>query len=140
MTDSESLVFVVDDDDSMKRALARLMRSVGLNVETFGSADEFLARLNRIRSFVPEHNLTSGTANEMLLRNFLSEYSSGKFALGQGFICEPTIPDRATHHLVSKQCDIIIYDRDYQLVHSEGEVKVVWPQAVRMVIEVKTKL
>ena len=105
-----------------------------------GVADEFLARLNRIRSFVPEHNLTSGTANEMLLRDFLSEYSNGKFALGQGFICDPTIPDQATHHLVSKQCDIIVYNRDYPLVHSEGAVKVVWPQAVRMVIEIKTKL
>jgi len=44
MTDSEALVLVVDDDDSIRKALARLMRSVGLNVETFGSADEFLAR------------------------------------------------------------------------------------------------
>ncbi len=44
MTDSESLVFVVDDDDSVRKALARLMKSVGLNVETFGSASEFLAR------------------------------------------------------------------------------------------------
>lgn len=44
MTDSEALVFVVDDDDSMRKSLARLMRSVGLNVETFGSAGEFLAR------------------------------------------------------------------------------------------------
>jgi FixJ family two-component response regulator len=44
MTDSEALVFVVDDDDSVRKALARLMRSVGLNVETFGSAGEFLAR------------------------------------------------------------------------------------------------
>jgi FixJ family two-component response regulator len=44
MTDSEALVFVVDDDDSVKKSLARLMRSVGLNVETFGSAGEFLAR------------------------------------------------------------------------------------------------
>lgn len=44
MTDSESLVFVVDDDDSIRKAMARLMRSVGLNVETFGSAGEFLAR------------------------------------------------------------------------------------------------
>lgn len=44
MTDSEALVFVVDDDDSVRKALARLMRSVGLNVETFGSASEYLAR------------------------------------------------------------------------------------------------
>lgn len=44
MTDFEALVFVVDDDDSIRKSLARLMRSVGLNVETFGSAGEFLAR------------------------------------------------------------------------------------------------
>lgn len=44
MTDSEAVVFVVDDDDSVRKALARLMRSVGLNVETCGSAGEFLAR------------------------------------------------------------------------------------------------
>lgn len=44
MTDAEALVFVVDDDDSIRKSLARLMRSVGLNVETFGSAGEFLAR------------------------------------------------------------------------------------------------
>jgi FixJ family two-component response regulator len=43
MTEAEALVFVVDDDDSIRKALARLMRSVGLNVETFGSAAEFLA-------------------------------------------------------------------------------------------------
>jgi len=44
MTESEALVFVVDDDDSVRKALARLIRSVGLNVETFASAHEFLAR------------------------------------------------------------------------------------------------
>ena len=37
------LVFVVDDDESVCRALARLFRSVGLSVETFRSAKEFLA-------------------------------------------------------------------------------------------------
>jgi FixJ family two-component response regulator len=44
MTESEALVFVVDDDDSVRKALARLIRSVGLNVETFASARDFLAR------------------------------------------------------------------------------------------------
>ncbi len=44
MTESEALVFVVDDDNSVRKALARLIRSVGLNVETFASAREFLAR------------------------------------------------------------------------------------------------
>jgi two-component system response regulator FixJ len=35
-------VFVVDDDPSIRRALTRLIQSVGLAVEAFGSAQEFL--------------------------------------------------------------------------------------------------
>ena len=37
-----STVFVVDDDLSMREALSSLLRSVGLAVETFASAREFL--------------------------------------------------------------------------------------------------
>ncbi len=45
MTREESpTVFVVDDDASMRDALRNLFRSVGLNVETFGVAQEFLSR------------------------------------------------------------------------------------------------
>jgi FixJ family two-component response regulator len=39
---AESIVFVVDDDDSMREALSSLMRSVGLLVRTHSSAQEFL--------------------------------------------------------------------------------------------------
>jgi FixJ family two-component response regulator len=38
-----SVVYVVDDEESMRLALNSLLRSVGLHVETFGSAHEFLA-------------------------------------------------------------------------------------------------
>jgi FixJ family two-component response regulator len=38
----DPLVFVIDDDASMREALSSLFRSVGLRVETFGSAHEFL--------------------------------------------------------------------------------------------------
>jgi FixJ family two-component response regulator len=37
------LVFIVDDDLSMREALSSLLRSVGLSVETFASAREFLS-------------------------------------------------------------------------------------------------
>ena len=36
-------VFVVDDDASVREALKNLLRSMALNVETFGSAKEFLS-------------------------------------------------------------------------------------------------
>jgi FixJ family two-component response regulator len=42
MTEAEPIVFVVDDDPSIREALTSLRRSVGLRVETFGSAREFL--------------------------------------------------------------------------------------------------
>ena len=38
----EPIVFVIDDDASMRRALTNLFQSVGLKVEVFGSAPEML--------------------------------------------------------------------------------------------------
>ncbi len=37
-------VLVVDDDASMRKALERLLRPAGLEVETFASAEELLGR------------------------------------------------------------------------------------------------
>ena len=41
---SDGMVFVIDDDASIRRALARLLRSVGYAYECFPSASAFLAR------------------------------------------------------------------------------------------------
>jgi FixJ family two-component response regulator len=39
-------VFVVDDDESVRRAVRRLLESVGLRCETFATASEFLLRVH----------------------------------------------------------------------------------------------
>jgi FixJ family two-component response regulator len=44
MTDPDPVVFVVDDDASVRDAVKKLITSVGLRVETFGAAREFLNR------------------------------------------------------------------------------------------------
>jgi FixJ family two-component response regulator len=44
MSDPDPIVFVVDDDPSIRDALTSLLRSVGLRVETFESARAFLTR------------------------------------------------------------------------------------------------
>jgi len=44
MPKTEGIVFIVDDDRSVREALDSLVRSAGFNVETFASAHEFLAR------------------------------------------------------------------------------------------------
>jgi FixJ family two-component response regulator len=42
--EAESLVFVVDDDASMRQAVTSLLQSVDLRVEAFGSAADFLKK------------------------------------------------------------------------------------------------
>lgn len=42
MTDADAMVFVVDDDAPVRESLKNLIRSVGLRVEAFASAQEFL--------------------------------------------------------------------------------------------------
>lgn len=44
MTEAEPIVFVVDDDPSVRRSMERLIQSTGFKVQTFRSAGEFLRR------------------------------------------------------------------------------------------------
>jgi FixJ family two-component response regulator len=44
LPEPDAIVFVVDDDVSVREALQGLIRSAGLKVQTFRSAQEFLAR------------------------------------------------------------------------------------------------
>lgn len=47
--DRDAAVYVVDDDESVRKSLARLLRSVGVHVETFASGQAFMEyeRLDR---------------------------------------------------------------------------------------------
>jgi FixJ family two-component response regulator len=49
VTRDAPLIAVVDDDESVRRALKRLLRSAGFNVATFGSGVEFLQSLRSYR-------------------------------------------------------------------------------------------
>jgi len=42
MAKKQGMVYVIDDDESVRRAIGRLLRSAHLNVETFASAEDFL--------------------------------------------------------------------------------------------------
>jgi FixJ family two-component response regulator len=42
--DADAIVFVVDDDSSIREAIESLVKLAGLRVETFGTAQEFLVR------------------------------------------------------------------------------------------------
>jgi len=42
-TKIDSIVYVIDDESSIREAITSLIRSIGMHVESFGSAQEFMA-------------------------------------------------------------------------------------------------
>jgi FixJ family two-component response regulator len=42
MGGTRQTIYIIDDDESVRRALQRLIRSVGLHAAAFASAEEFL--------------------------------------------------------------------------------------------------
>lgn len=54
MSKVKPFVAVVDDDESVRRAIGRLLRSVGLASDTFGSGEEFVDMFESIPSYRPD--------------------------------------------------------------------------------------
>ncbi len=54
MTKARLLIAVVDDEEPVRKALMRLMRSAGLSAETFGSGAEFLKSLDSLDTRLPD--------------------------------------------------------------------------------------
>ncbi|MFP3675269.1 response regulator, partial [Bacillus sp. SIMBA_031] len=53
MVNLNLIVAVVDDDESVYRAIKRLLRSVGIKAETFSSGEEFPGTLSSTASYRP---------------------------------------------------------------------------------------
>lgn len=51
---SKPLIVIVDDDESVCRAIRRLVRSVAMDAETFSSGQSFLDLLEAMPSFQPD--------------------------------------------------------------------------------------
>ncbi|HEX9265825.1 MAG TPA: response regulator [Candidatus Binatia bacterium] len=54
MSNAKPLIAIVDDDKSVCRALKRLVRSLGMDGETFASGQEFLDLVEAMPSFHPD--------------------------------------------------------------------------------------
>ena len=54
MSNAKPLIAIVDDDKSVCRALKRLVRSLGMDGETFASGQEFLDLIEAMPSFHPD--------------------------------------------------------------------------------------
>jgi FixJ family two-component response regulator len=51
---SKPLIAIVDDDESVCRAIRRLVRSLGMEADTFASGREFIDRVEATPSFQPD--------------------------------------------------------------------------------------
>ena len=54
MSKSKPLIAIVDDDESVCRAMKRLVRSMGMEAEPFTSGREFIDRIETTPSFQPD--------------------------------------------------------------------------------------
>jgi FixJ family two-component response regulator len=51
---SKPVIAVIDDDDSVRRALSRLLRTVGMDADSFPSGDKFLEKLSSEPTYRPD--------------------------------------------------------------------------------------
>jgi FixJ family two-component response regulator len=54
MSKTNPTIAIVDDDASVCRAISRLLRSLGMNADTFTSGREFIERIEMMPSFLPD--------------------------------------------------------------------------------------
>jgi FixJ family two-component response regulator len=51
MSENKPAIAIVDDDESICRAMNRLLRSLGMDTATFTSGDEFIKHIETVRAF-----------------------------------------------------------------------------------------
>ena len=54
MSKSKPMIAIVDDDESVCRAMQRLVRSLGMEADTFASGQEFIDLIEAMPSFHPD--------------------------------------------------------------------------------------
>lgn len=99
-----------------------------------GLADEMVAKLRRVASFV-RHAPSVGAYHEEALRSLLRSMLSDRFSLRHGFAYDANLG-------ASFQGDILIVDEHHPgaYLFREGDFAIVAPEALVSVIEVKTNL
>ena len=92
---AEHLISIIDDDHSMREALAGLVRSLGHEVQAFASAEEFLAsnELKRVSCAVSDIQMPGMSGFE--LQRQLSQLHGDVPVIIITALTEPDLEDRA---------------------------------------------
>jgi FixJ family two-component response regulator len=77
MSGNPSIVMIVDDDNSIRKSVRRLMKSYGIAVETFVSAEEFLGsdRLNKTSCLILDVHMPGISGLELQKRLIASGHA-----------------------------------------------------------------
>ena len=136
MTEDAPIVFVVDDDLSVRRSTERLIRSVGVEVQTFASAREFLKipqserpaclvldlRLPGLNGMDLQHQLTkSGIQIPIIFITGHGDIPTSVRAMKAGAVEFLTKPFRSRVFLDAVRAAI---DRDRTACRERSEIKV----------------
>ena len=113
--------------------------------------ESFSAKVNLLSQIIKEaHYPSVGRYKEKLLAKAISDYIPRNFDVGNGFVLFPINPDLKTiknpdfdalnmgAHVLSRQCDIIVYDSSsFPIVFRDDDFVVVRPESVKSIVEVK---
>ncbi len=82
----------------------------------------------------PKHGFDPGPATERAVRDFFAKRLPGRYGVGEGFVID-------AEGNQSKQCDVVIYDKERTTVLSTEESLTFWPfESVYAIVQVKSKL
>jgi hypothetical protein len=94
-------------------------------------SQELDALKGRVRDLIQDrHWLTDGEWKESVLRAVLRRHLPPTVTVGRGFVVGERRP--------SSQIDVLLYDSSFPLLHKDGDLVFVTPDAVRGIIEVKS--
>lgn len=97
-------------------------------------SDELISVKDRVRNFIGgAHYGEDGRYKEIIVTNIIKKNLPSTIGVGTGFIV-------GENDQITKQIDIIIYDKKYPLLFSNGDFIIVLASAVYGIVEVKTKL
>lgn len=149
---SQTRQFSIDKFDEVfanqQRHTADLTSYASLIGESFSSKVNLLTQILK-----GAHYPSIGRYKEKLLAKLISEYIPKTFEVGTGFVLFPVEkkfknkppngfdPLNMSAHIISKQCDILVYDAgSVPVIFKDDDFVVLRPEAVKAVIEVKGSL
>lgn len=110
-----------------------------INPEEFQKSitEELKVIQNRVRNLIGNANWgEEGRYKEAILKNTIKKFVPENIGIGTGFIVNKSNGNIE----ISKQIDIIVYNKNYPLLFSEGDFLITTPENVKGIIEVKTNL